>query len=59
MRTTHRPCRVYLRLAPALAGELEAAAAERRQDIATFVRERLLDWAADRLANRAEQEIAA
>jgi hypothetical protein len=58
MKTTHRDHRLYLRVATPLFEELEAGAAERRQGLAVFVREILLDWHADRFADRAAKEAA-
>jgi hypothetical protein len=58
-RKTHRDHRFYVRVALPLLQELEAGAAEQRQHLAELARDVLLDWAASRLATRAEQELAA
>ncbi len=57
-RKTHRDHRLYLRVATPLFAELEAWAAEQRQDMAELARDVLIDAAADRLATRAAKEAA-
>jgi hypothetical protein len=43
-----------IRMTPELKAEIEAAAAEERRSLASVARQALLDWAAQRLADRAK-----
>jgi hypothetical protein len=54
-RTTIREKRLTVRLAEPLIDELEAAAAEHPEPVAALVRNLLVRFAADRLAERAKE----
>jgi predicted HicB family RNase H-like nuclease len=44
-----------VRMTPELRAEIELAAAEERRSLASVARQALLDWAAQRLAERARE----